>query len=96
MNTITSNVGPNMGPESFVRMQNMNPVGAFGLYSKGHEALAPGGESLEVLLGVNTWQHVYLTDYGVGGKREYLEAWWESIDWEVVRNRAGAESKRRK
>ena len=43
-----------------------------------------GGSSHEVLLGVCTWQHFWLRDWGVGGKKDYLEAWWESIDWNVV------------
>lgn len=50
--------------------------------------VAPGGVELEVLLGVSTWEHVWLLDHGVGGKRRYLEALWNRIDWGVVDKRA--------
>lgn len=50
--------------------------------------VAPGGANIEVMLGVNTWQHVWLRDYGFGGKKEYLENWWDSVDWRVVEENA--------
>jgi Fe-Mn family superoxide dismutase len=40
-----------------------------------------------VLLAVNVWEHAYLTDYSVSGKSDYLEKWWDSIDWQVVSSR---------
>ncbi len=40
------------------------------------------------VLCVNTWQHVWLTDYGVAGKAEYLRRWWERIDWDLVSKRS--------
>lgn len=39
------------------------------------------------LLNVSVWQHAYIHDYGVAGKRKYLENWWNCIDWSVVLNR---------
>ena len=33
---------------------------------------------------VNTWEHVYMYDYGVQAKRKYLEDWWRCIDWGIV------------
>ncbi|RWA12281.1 hypothetical protein EKO27_g2823 [Xylaria grammica] len=45
---------------------------------------APGGIDVIPLLCVNTWEHVWLIDYGIGGKGEYVQAWWETIDWEKV------------
>ncbi|KAK9471776.1 mitochondrial 37S ribosomal protein mS42 [Dipodascopsis tothii] len=39
------------------------------------------------LLAVNTWQHAYLPDYGVNGKRAFLDQWFECIDWAVVEER---------
>ncbi|KAF5097793.1 hypothetical protein DV451_003673 [Geotrichum candidum] len=39
------------------------------------------------LLSVSVWQHAYLHDYGVLGKRKYLENVWNSIDWRVVTQR---------
>lgn len=58
-----------------------------GSYSRGGKSLAPGGQDVEVLLGVNTWEHVWLRDYGIGGKRDYLERWWDAVDWGVVAGR---------
>lgn len=46
--------------------------------------LGMGGADVEVLLGVCTWQHVWLRDWGFGGKKDYLEAWWDNVDWDVV------------
>ncbi|KAI0414817.1 Manganese/iron superoxide dismutase [Xylaria grammica] len=49
---------------------------------------APGGTDVIPLLCVNTWEHVWLIDYGIGGKGEYVQAWWETIDWEKVESLA--------
>ena len=49
-----------------------------------NKPLAPGGQDLEVLLGVNMWEHVWLRDYGFAGKRQFLEKWWDKVDWAVV------------
>lgn len=73
-----------------------NSVGAFGAYT-GNQNLAPGGADVLPVLCINTWEHVYLPDYGVGaggegGKREYAENWWNAIDWDVVASNAGARS----
>lgn len=51
--------------------------------------LAPGGIDVIPLLCLNTWEHVWLRDYGMGaggygGKRAFAEAWWETIDWNRV------------
>ncbi|KAI1103323.1 manganese and iron superoxide dismutase [Jackrogersella minutella] len=50
---------------------------------------APGGTDVNVLLCLNTWEHVWLRDYGigagnVGGKRQFVKDWWEVIDWNEV------------
>jgi Fe-Mn family superoxide dismutase len=52
----------------------------------GRKDVAPGGIDVIPLLCVNTWEHVWLRDYGIGGKRAFLEAWWEVINWEEVAN----------
>lgn len=60
-------------------------AGSFGASSGSLDArIGRGGSSHEVLLGVCTWQHFWLRDWGVAGKRQYLEAWWESVDWATV------------
>ncbi|QSZ28697.1 hypothetical protein DSL72_003197 [Monilinia vaccinii-corymbosi] len=65
----------------------VNQVGAFGTLSKGK--LPPGGIELTPILCVNTWEHVWIADYGmgadgIGGKKVYVENWWNVIDWDVV------------
>jgi len=70
--------------------QALNTVGAFGSAAK--QNLQPkkplGGVDVVPLLCVNTWEHAWLQDYGVRGKRQYLEAWWDRIDWNWVRQNA--------
>ncbi|KAJ5032560.1 uncharacterized protein L3040_009161 [Drepanopeziza brunnea f. sp. 'multigermtubi'] len=81
--------------ESIRRLQRegaSNQVGAHGPLSQGK--FAPGGADLTPVLCINTWEHVYLADYGVGaggvgGKKAYAQSWWYAIDWQVVTNRAG-------
>nr|POE63263.1 putative 37s ribosomal protein s26b, mitochondrial [Quercus suber] len=73
--------------QSYLSAQPTNTAGAFGSYSKiGREESRqpPGGTSLIPVLCVNTWEHVYIRDYGVEGKRQYLKDWWDAIDWESV------------
>ena len=83
MNTQTTNVFNNL---SFG--QDVGPVGNFGPFSAYSPNLSPGGVELEVLLGVSTWEHVWLLDHGIDGKRRYLESLWNRIDWGVVNDRA--------
>ncbi|KAK6842160.1 hypothetical protein PG995_001237 [Apiospora arundinis] len=54
---------------------------------------APGGIDVIPLLCVSTWEHVYLRDYGVAGKKQFLENWWNRIDWTKVSDRAQIENK---
>lgn len=49
-----------------------------------HAAGAPGATEVIPLVCVSTWQHVYLRDWGIAGKRNFLEAWWDCIDWTKV------------
>jgi Fe-Mn family superoxide dismutase len=70
-------------PESY---QKLNSVGKFGRAA--NVAVQPkkplGGVDITPILCVNTWEHVWLEDYGIRGKREYLEAWWNKINWNEV------------
>lgn len=59
-----------------------------------HGDLPPGGIELEPLLCLNTWEHAWLLDWGVGkggagGKAAFAESWWELIDWELVAKKSG-------
>lgn len=49
---------------------------------------APGGTDVIPLLCLNTWEHVWLTDYGVAGKGTYVKQWWETIDWQQIEKMA--------
>ena len=66
----------------------LNKVGAFGASAQQGKApkakLPLGGTDVVPLLCVNTWEHAWLHDYGIGGKDAYLRAWWKKIDWSQV------------
>lgn len=59
-------------------------AGFMGAHSANQKNLAPGAVNVHPILCVNTWEHVWMFDYGVNGKAEYLEKWWDSINWGVV------------
>jgi Fe-Mn family superoxide dismutase len=70
-----------------LREPPVNSVGAHGARSQ--TPLPPGAADIKPVLCINTWEHVYLQDYGVGafgvgGKKAYAESWWHTIDWDVV------------
>jgi len=50
----------------------------------GGDARRFGGADVVPVLCVNTWEHAWMVDWGVAGKRKFLEAWWDRIDWEQV------------
>jgi Fe-Mn family superoxide dismutase len=43
------------------------------------------------VLGVSVWEHSYMTDYGVRGRDEYLDKWWNSINWDTVAREVDSE-----
>lgn len=49
-------------------------------------------EGLVPLLCVNVWIHTYIRDHGIRGKREYLEKWFDRINWSVVADRLPGKS----
>lgn len=72
----------------------MMAAGSFGstsLFPGNESKIAYGGADIDILLGVNTWQHVWLMDWGVGGKKQFLEGWWGAIDWDVVESNLSKE-----
>jgi Fe-Mn family superoxide dismutase len=73
----------------------LNKVGAFGpaAQQKPQPKKPLGGVEVVPLLCVNTWEHVWLHDYGVTGKRRFLEAWWDRIDWDIVGRNATLSSR---
>ena len=70
--------------EDYARQNRVqNTVGKFGVLS-GAAKRPPGGVSVQPVLCVCTWEHVWMRDWGLGNKRGFLEAWWYAIDWKVV------------
>ncbi|KAG9206242.1 hypothetical protein G6514_004966 [Epicoccum nigrum] len=74
--------------------EQLKQVGSFGNHKgAANKPKKPlGGTDVIPLLCVSTWEHSWLPDYGVDGKREYLEAWWKKIDWDTVRQSASISS----
>lgn len=63
--------------------------GAAGLQSDASRR-SPGGADLVPVLCVNTWEHAWLFDWGIGGRWNYLAAWWNCVNWGKVAERASA------
>jgi len=64
-----------------------NHAGFFGAFSQSgrdQAKIPPGGTTLMPVLCVNTWQHVWIYDYGINGKRRFLNNWYNKVDWGVV------------
>lgn len=59
-------------------------AGSMGPHAQNQKDLAPGAVNVHPILCVNTWEHVWMMDYGIAGKAEFLERWWDRINWEVV------------
>ncbi|ROW11585.1 hypothetical protein VMCG_01319 [Cytospora schulzeri] len=51
----------------------------------------PGGTNVVPLLCVNTWEHVWMWDWGIGGKVNYVANWWNIINWGRVHELARIE-----
>jgi Fe-Mn family superoxide dismutase len=64
--------------------QGNQHAGFMGDHSSLPSHLAPGAINAWPILCVNTWQHVWMMDYGIAGKEEYLERWWDRVNWESV------------
>jgi superoxide dismutase, Fe-Mn family len=59
-------------------------AGAFGDFSSFRSKHHAGLLDMAPILCVNVWEHQWLRDYGLLGKRAYLTAWWDRIDWQKV------------
>ena len=82
--------------ENFVRSTVQNTAGSFGRWSN-VEAKSPtsyGGIDVVPLLCVNTWQHAWMFDWTIEGKWQFLQAWWDRIDWNHVQKIALATSRK--
>lgn len=52
----------------------------------GYQLQANAGNIIP-LLNVNCWEHAWVSEYGVWGKKEYLERWFNRVDWNKVLSR---------
>ena len=43
--------------------------------------------SLSPIACLSLWEHSYLHDYGVAGKAQYVDSWFEALDWDRVYGR---------
>ncbi|KXG45482.1 uncharacterized protein PGRI_040310 [Penicillium griseofulvum] len=59
-------------------------AGSMGAHAQNQKSLAPGAVDVQPILCVNTWEHAWMMDYGIAGKDEYLERWWDRVNWDVV------------
>ena len=59
-------------------------AGFSGDYSTADRKFYTGALDMEPVLCLNVWEHQWLKDYGLLGKRAYLRAWWDRIDWQKV------------
>lgn len=57
---------------------------AVGATAAGQFDTPPGSGELIPLLCLSTWQHVWLRDWGIAGKLDFAEAWWDCVDWRKV------------
>lgn len=99
-----TDMNTNEGPSSMERtgvsaeyLARANLAAGNGYGTQWSKATAPGGIEVMPVLCVSTWEHVWLRDYGVGaggrgGKRMFLENWWNAIDWNKAGERALATS----
>ncbi len=82
------NTSDHFRQQAIANMPIANTVGMHGQFSN-NQKVAPGGVDVTPILCVNTWQHVYMPDWGVLQKKDFLEAWWARINWNVVADAAG-------
>ena len=80
---------------SYEKYQATNALGSFGSHSQSGQNAAkipPGGTTVAPVLCLSTWEHSYIYDFGLGGKRKYVEDWWAAIDLYRVEQRTPKEA----
>lgn len=94
MESVKASAAAGMSRLDFQRtyQQPTNSVGSFGsaYQSEADKIARAGGVEVVPCLCVSTWEHVWLRDYGIGGKAAYLGRFWDCVDWEKVEERSKA------
>lgn len=44
--------------------------------------------NVDIVLGLDMWEHSYMLDYPPSKKKEYVEAFFKNLNWEVIAQRA--------
>ncbi len=39
---------------------------------------------LQLILGIDMWEHAYVYDYPTSEKKKYVEAFFENVNWEII------------
>jgi Fe-Mn family superoxide dismutase len=36
---------------------------------------------------LDVWEHAWVVDYGISGREQYIKAFFENINWDIVEQR---------
>ena len=101
MNTFSTGVQAGEGSAQYARRAGYD-LGTYGMHGgfrssltagfagrggRNQVLLGPGSQELEPIMCVNTWEHVWMSDYNVDGKEWFLHTFWDMIDWQLVSSR---------
>jgi len=72
-----------------------NSVGTMGSHARSMGMPTSfGGVEIEPCLCVNTWEHAYMFDFTINGKMEFLNRWWNLVNWRQVARLSGVEDEK--
>ena len=91
MNTHAGAGGPDAGAVGHEYLERTQA--GVGAASVGRFETPPGSGELIPLLCLSTWPHVWLRDWGITGKLDFAEAWWDCVDWRKVDALAGGNTR---
>lgn len=81
----TENIGTAGGfdAKDLAQRRAVNSVGSFGQHSSNAQTrkTSYGGIDITPVLCVNTWEHAWMLDWTINGRWQFLNAWWDRINW---------------